>query len=94
MRRAAELRPGYARAYLFWGLALKYLGEPAAAVEPLRKGVLGHPEEFDLQLALGEALLQTGQDREAQTYLENARRLDPDDPRPAQDLERLRHKKN
>ena len=51
------------------------------------------PEISDLQIALGETLLETGQDREAETYLENARRLDPNDPRLVKDLERL-HKKD
>src|SRR5205807_2902359 len=35
-RRATQQRPSYARAYLYWGLSLKYLGELGAAVEPLR----------------------------------------------------------
>jgi tetratricopeptide (TPR) repeat protein len=89
-RRATELKPDHAQAYLFWGLALKYLGEPAGAVPPLRQGVACRPENLELQLALGEALLESGQGREAETYLENARRLDPNDPRPVRDLERLR----
>jgi tetratricopeptide (TPR) repeat protein len=91
-KRATELKPNHARAYLFWGLSLKYLGEPAAAVVPLRKGVEIGPDELELQLALGEALLETGQGREAETYLENARRLDPNDARPSQALDRLRKK--
>ena len=92
-RRAAELKPDHAQAYLFWGLSLKYLGRPAEAVAPLRKGVACRPENLDLQLALGEALLESGQGREAETYLENARRLDPNDPRPARDLQRLHDQK-
>ncbi|MDB5307070.1 MAG: cellulose synthase subunit [Gemmataceae bacterium] len=92
-RRAAELKPDHARAYLFWGLSLKYLGEPAAAVEPLRKGVACRPEEFELQLALGEALLVAGQAKEAENHLENARLIDPKDPRPARAIERLRPRK-
>ena len=47
------------------------------------------PENFELQLAFGEVLLESGQGREAETYLENARRLDPDDPRPPRALQRL-----
>ncbi len=93
-RRTVELKLDFAQAYLFWGLALKYLGEPAAAVDPLRRGVSCRPEDFDLQLALGQVLLATGQDKLAETYLENARRLNPDDPRPAQDLQRLHKKPN
>jgi tetratricopeptide (TPR) repeat protein len=91
-KRAAELKPDHGRAYLFWGLSLKYLGDPAAALVPLRKGVEIRPEISDLQIALGETLLETGQDREAETYLENAQRLDPNDPRLVKDMERL-HKK-
>jgi tetratricopeptide (TPR) repeat protein len=91
-RRATELKPDHARAYLFWGLALKYLGDPVAALAPLRKGVECRPEEFDLQFALGETLLETGHDREAETALKDAQRQNPNDPRPAQDLERLRAK--
>ncbi|HEY7156296.1 MAG TPA: tetratricopeptide repeat protein, partial [Gemmataceae bacterium] len=83
----------HALAYLFWGLALKHLGDSEAAVAPLRRGVACRPEMFQLQLALGEALLESGQRREAETYLENARYLDPKDSRLLQALERLRGKK-
>jgi tetratricopeptide (TPR) repeat protein len=93
-RRATELKSDHALAYLFWGLALKHLGESTAAVAPLRRGVACRPEMFELQLALGEALLESGQRREAETHLENARRLDPKDSRLIQALERLREKKN
>jgi tetratricopeptide (TPR) repeat protein len=93
-RRAAQLKPDHAKAHLFWGLSLTYLGDPAAAVAPLRQGVACRPEDFDLQLGLGEALLESGRGEEAGPYLENARRLNPKDPRPARDLERLRHKKD
>lgn len=92
-RRATEVKPDHAQAYLFWGLSLKHLGEQKDSVEPLRKGVACRPEEFELQLALGEALLATGQQREAERHLENARQLDPKDPRPPQALERVRGKK-
>jgi Flp pilus assembly protein TadD len=88
-RRAAELRPDHSYAYLYWGMSLKYLGEPAAAIEPLRKGVACQPANMQLQLTLGEALLEAGQPNEARTYLDNARLLAPNDPRPAQALERL-----
>jgi Flp pilus assembly protein TadD len=93
-RRAAELKPDHAKAHLFWGLSLTYLGDPAAAVAPLRQGVACQPGDFHLQLGLGEALLASGRGEEARPYLENARRLDPTDPRPPRDLERLRHKKD
>jgi len=44
---------------------------------------------MDLQLALGEALLEAGQSTEAQIHLQNAQRLDPKDPRPSAALKRL-----
>jgi tetratricopeptide (TPR) repeat protein len=93
-KEAAELRPGYAEAYLFWGLSLKYLGRPEEAVEPLRHGVAGQPDNKEQHLALGQALLEAGQfTDEAETCLEAARRLAPDDPRPIQALDSLRLKK-
>lgn len=88
-RRATELKPDHAMAYLFWGLSLKYLGEADAAVVPLRRGVACRPELIELQLALGEALLACEQKTQAQTHLQNARRLDPNDPRPSAALKRL-----
>jgi tetratricopeptide (TPR) repeat protein len=92
-RRAVELKPDYAMAYLFWGLALKYLGRPEEAIEPLRRGVTCRPDSFELQLALGEVLLASGHTTEAETHLENARRLDAKDPRPIQALRQLRNAK-
>ena len=92
-RRATELKPDHASAYLFWGLALRYLGESKAAIVQLRKGVLCRPNDFELQFGLGNTLLDTGEDGEAETYLENARKLDPNDPRVHRALERLRQKK-
>jgi predicted Zn-dependent protease len=68
-------------------------GEAAAAVEPLMKGVACRPEVFNLQLALGEALLEAKRLPEAATHLKNAQKLDPKDPRPGQALERLRKRK-
>jgi tetratricopeptide (TPR) repeat protein len=91
-RRATERKADYALAYLLWGRALLALKEPAAAVAPLRRGIVCRPENFDLQLLLGEALLDAGQEHEAAVHLENARKLRPKDERALQALERL-HKK-
>lgn len=86
-QRATELKPDHAQAYLMWGLGLKNLGETAAAVEPLRKGVACRPDLFDLQLALGQVLLEAEQKEEARKALKNAQRLRPDDPRVVRALE-------
>jgi Flp pilus assembly protein TadD len=91
-QRATELRPDLANAYLHWGLALTQLGKPDEAVVPLRKGVACQPADLELQLSLGEALLEARQYQEAETHLENARLLAPNDPRAARALERLRQK--
>jgi Flp pilus assembly protein TadD len=93
-RRATELRPDLTAAYLHWGLSLTHLGKPDEAVLPLRKGVTCQPADLELQLSLGEALLDAGQHDEAATYLENARLLAPNDPRLARAVERLHHKKS
>ncbi len=88
-RKAAELKPDFANAYLFWGLALKQLGEVASAVEPLRKGLVADPNHFELNLTLGQVLAATGNRAEARTYLGNALRIKGSDPRPAEELARL-----
>jgi tetratricopeptide (TPR) repeat protein len=93
-RRATELTPGYSQAYLVWGQSLRRLGQPAAAVIPLRTGVSGRPQDFLLQLALGEALLEAESYAEAETFLKNARELEPKDERPIQALARLYRKKS
>jgi tetratricopeptide (TPR) repeat protein len=92
-RRATELKPDFARAYLIWGTCLRHLGETAAAVEPFRRGVACLPTDADLQLGLGESLLDTGDLAGAEAHLESARRLAPNDPGAANALERLRSKK-
>ncbi len=88
-RRTTQLQPTLAGAYLFWGRALKYLGEPASAVAPLRQGVECAPEHFHLQLTLGEVLLEMGVYAQAETHLKNAQKLNPNDARPDQALQRL-----
>ena len=87
--RATQLKPDYGMAYLLWGVSLKLLGRTAEAVDPLRRGVAAKPEEFELQYALAEVLAATGAGAEARQYAENARRLDPNDPRPSRLLPTL-----
>jgi tetratricopeptide (TPR) repeat protein len=87
--RATVLKPDHAAAYLHWGLSLKHLGDLPGAEVQLRRGISCRPENFELQLALGEVLLATGKVPEAREHLENAQRLDPQDSRPRQALERL-----
>ena len=93
-QRATELRVDHAKAYLVWGLALKYLGEPRSAVAPLKKGIACHPADFELQYGLGEVLLELGRSQEAESHFENARRINAQDSRPGAALERLHKKVN
>jgi tetratricopeptide (TPR) repeat protein len=89
-RRATELKPDRALAYMFWGLALKNLGEPKAALEPLRVALSIRPEQFDLHLALGQCLAATGARAAAEACFNTAAKLKPTDPRPAQELAKLK----
>ncbi|QJW92594.1 tetratricopeptide repeat protein [Frigoriglobus tundricola] len=89
-RKATELKPDHARAFLHWGLALKNLGDPKAAIEPLRKGLVIRPEEFELHLGLGQALAACGDRAGAGASFHVAQKLDPNDPRPAQELAKLK----
>jgi tetratricopeptide (TPR) repeat protein len=89
-KKVTELKSDHSRGYLFWGLALKHLGDPKGAIDPLRKGLLARPDEFELHLALGQVLAATGDKKGAEAAFEAARQLDPDDPRPAQELAKLK----
>ena len=87
------MKPDHAQAYLFWGLALKYLKQPQAAIAPFEKGLTARPESFELQLGLGQVLAQVGRTADAEIRFKNAQRLDPADPRPPQELKKLHEKK-
>lgn len=89
-RRAAELKPDNAPAYLYWGLCLKYLGDPKGAAVPLRRGVAVRPDDFEMNLALGQVLAAVGETAEAAVWLNNARQIDPKDPRPKQELDKIK----
>lgn len=89
-KRATELKPDHGQAYAIWGLALKNLGEPKAAVEPFRKALSIRPEDFLTHLSLGQVLAATGDRGGAEVSLKTAKQLKPDDPRPDQELAKLK----
>ena len=91
-RRTTELKPDYAEAYLFWGLALRFLDQPTDAIRPLRQGLVTRPDDFMLNLSLGQVLAMAGDRAGAKAYLEIAKKVRPDDPRPTQELENLKGK--
>ncbi len=93
-QRVAERKPDHSQALLFWGLALKHLGDPAAAALPLQKGIAVQPADFDLHFGLAEVLAELGRTKEAGTCLENARRVNPADPRLAALTARLLGKRD
>jgi tetratricopeptide (TPR) repeat protein len=93
-QQATVLKPDHARGYLIWGLSLRYLEDRKAALEQLRKGVRCSPSDWELQFWLGDTFLENGDVGEAETYLENARKLNPNDPKLVGALERLRQKKD
>lgn len=80
-KRATELKPDNSEAYLFWGMSLRYLDQPAEAIEPLRKGLVIRPDNFDLYFRLGEVLAATGDKAGAASAFENALKIRPGEPR-------------
>jgi tetratricopeptide (TPR) repeat protein len=87
--QATKRKPDHADAYLIRGLSLLRIGQAAGAVAALQKGVACRPESFEQQLALGEALLEARQRKEAAIHLENARQLKPGEPHLLELLKRL-----
>jgi tetratricopeptide (TPR) repeat protein len=85
--RAVDLKPDHAFAYIYRGLALKYLGRLAEAIKCFRQAVHCRPELADPYLHLGEALAESGQRAEALIHLKRAVELAGDkDPGPRKAL--------
>jgi tetratricopeptide (TPR) repeat protein len=83
----------HAEAYLIRGRALKYLKRTEESLLAFRQALLCRPEAVEMHLALGEALAEAGQRREAIHHLENAVRLaGPDDKRPREVLKKWQAK--
>jgi cytochrome c-type biogenesis protein CcmH/NrfG len=77
-RRAIELNPAYADAYLLLGSAYGFLGRTSEATAALRKAVSLDPKNPYARGHLGSTLGRAGQYREAVTELKEAVRLKPD----------------
>jgi tetratricopeptide (TPR) repeat protein len=89
-RRATELQPDHAFAYLNLGLALKHLGRRDEALAALRQAQRCKPEVSDPYYYLGEALAEQGQELEALRTLQQAIDLAaPGDTRPALTFARI-----
>jgi tetratricopeptide (TPR) repeat protein len=71
-RRAVAIQPDFGHAHMTLGVALKHLGERAAALESLRQAVRCNPESALFHYQLGDALADDGQEAEARHHLEQA----------------------
>ncbi len=76
-----RLRPDIFPAWLFLGASLTELGQPAAAVEPLKKAVELQPEDRNARVMLAGALLDSGRPAEAAAEYEEAAKRLPESPR-------------
>jgi tetratricopeptide (TPR) repeat protein len=94
LRQALAIQPDYGHAYMGLGLALKDLGKHADAIAAFRQAVLANPEKPENHLFLGQELAKAGNAAEARRCLEEARRLDPIDPRAQAELDKLSKSKN
>ena len=94
-RQTIALQANHPLAHVYLGLSLKQLGQAQEALAALRQAVACGPEAVDPHLHLGKALAEMGQTAEARKHLENALRVaSPTDPRPQQELDKLRTMKN
>jgi tetratricopeptide (TPR) repeat protein len=90
-RKATELKPDHALAWIYLGLAQEKLGERTEAIGSFRRAVLCRPELVDGHLYLGTALAEDGQKAAALSALQAAIELaPPEDRRPREALDRLR----
>ncbi len=76
-RRALELDPDLAPAYLNWGAALYAKGRRDEAITVYRQGIGVNPLIAGLHYSLGIALDQEGKKQEAEAEMMLARKIDP-----------------
>ena len=88
-RRATQLKPDYAVAYYNLGQCLLKQGDQAGALAAFRAAVENKPFYSEAHAALGAALAAEGRTAEAREQLQDAVRLDPEDRRSRDLLERL-----
>jgi tetratricopeptide (TPR) repeat protein len=78
-RRATELEPAYAEAYLGWARCAQALGDKPQALHLLRQAVQYLPHRGDVHRDLGSLLIGEGRRHDALHHLEQAVRLSPED---------------
>ena len=76
-RRALELDPDLAPAYLNWGAALYAKGRRDEAITVYRRGIEVNPLVAGLHYSLSIALDQEGKKQEAEAEMTLARKIDP-----------------
>jgi protein O-GlcNAc transferase len=74
-QRAATLDPGLPQTQYLLGVSTLVLGQPEAAIAPLRLAAAAMPNSFDAHLQLGRALSATHRDGEALVELHRAAEL-------------------
>ena len=89
-RRATELKPDYAVAYYNLGQCLTKQGDRPGALAAFRAAVENKPFYSEAHAALGAALAEEGRTAEAREQLQDAVRLDSEDRRSRDLLERLK----
>ena len=82
LAKAKAIKPGYSQALLLDGLIALFDGQPDDAVERLTQASVADPSLLQIYTGLGFAHYQAEEFPEADEALEQARRLDPDDPTP------------
>ncbi len=78
LRRALELRPGYAEAHYNLGTVLLRLGRPQEAIAEYERAIALQPASAGMENNLGSALAQNGRLAEAAAHFARAVALDPD----------------
>lgn len=80
-RQASVIKADFGPAYFNQGVALAHSGQWAAAIEPFRACLKHNPEHMMAYLLLADVHMQLKQKEEALKLLDQAKALDPQDPR-------------
>jgi tetratricopeptide (TPR) repeat protein len=79
VKKAIELKPDYAEAYVFLGFLMEKHNRPAEAIEDYRLALAAQPSYRPAHLQLGRILVTQGRDREAIPELLPALQVDDSD---------------
>jgi tetratricopeptide (TPR) repeat protein len=80
-RKATEIKPDFGPAFFNRGLALARAGRSEEAITAFRETIRHNPEHAETYVRLAELLIRSGRETEALGVLDQARTLNPSDPR-------------